>query len=382
MENQLEQFASVQRWFRQLRKNTGNNVIPDDTHRAAIGALNAFTAYTNMNPDQLIADAKNELRQSGSIDKHNDLLDQYYDTATTKSTAARNFRMIRSFYKRNGILLTTTSPQVDEVRTNAIKINSDMISKICDVAPLQHSSWMLANSYMGLRIGAIAMLTKNDFQMQNWAEDRALYPVHISKAISGTFEYVTFIGHDAKERLQTYFSTVKGDQPWHYNEGYLIKMFKIFAYKAGIIEAPLGLDVHGVPKGMCPIRTHAFRKRVQTVLEGAHVPLNWVDHMLGHVPRGAQASAYSKPQEAELYQSYLVALPLLEIYGHHAQSPIIKQVADRRQSMLDHMQLLVSQGGATQEAYERLKNDLLKVRTNEELDQHLYNMMIQVKVKA
>ena len=213
METQLEVFISVQRWYRQLRKNTGNNEIPVDTHRAALGALTAFTAFTNMTPDQLIEDVKNELKQSGSIDKHNDLLDQYWDKATVKTTAARNFRMIRSFYKHNGIMLTTTSPKIDAIRTNEMIIASNMIRKICDVAPLQHSSWMLANSYMGLRIGAIAMLVKDDFQMQNWAEDRALYPVHIGKAISGTFEYITFIGHDAKERLQTYFSTVKGNQP-------------------------------------------------------------------------------------------------------------------------------------------------------------------------
>jgi hypothetical protein len=375
METQFEQYASVQRWYRQLRKNSGNNSIPIDTQRVALSALNAFTLFAKMNPDQLIEDAHNELKERGSVDKHNDMLDRYWDEAPVKTTAARDFRMIRSFYKRNGIALTTTSPNVDAVRTNDLKINSDMIRKICDVAPLQHSSWMLANSYMGLRIGAMKHLVKGDFLIENWKQDQALYPVHISKEISGTFEYTTFIGHDAKERLQTWFASCKNDHPWHYNEGYLIKTFKIYALKAGIIDAPNGVDARGVPKGLCPIRTHAFRKRVQTVLEGAHVPLNWVDHMLGHVPRGAQASAYSKPQDFELQAAYLTALPQMEIYGHHAQSPIIKQVTDRKQALLDQVQMAFGMGQISKDKLDQIKNILAKARTEKELDSGIQNVM-------
>ena len=219
--------------------------------------------------------------------------------------------------------------------------------------------------------------------MQNWNEDRALYPVRINKAISGTFDYITFIGHDAKTKLQAYFQTCKKEQhPWNYNKNYLIRMFKVFAFRAGIVDASNGVDRWGAPKGMCPLRTHAFRKRVQTVLEGAHVPLNWVDHMLGHVPRGAQASAYSKPQEAELYQSYLVALPLLEIYGHHAQSPIIKQVADRKQALLDQVQMAFITGTIPKEKRDHIMNELAKVHTGEELEQHLQNVMVHVRAQA
>jgi hypothetical protein len=375
METQLETFASVQRWFRQLRKKSGDNIIPYDTRRCALDALSAFTTFTKMNPDQLIEDAKNQLKQYGSVDKHNDMLDQYWDEASVKTTAIRNFNMIRSFYKRNGILLTTTSPKTDPVRTNDIILSSDMIRKICDNAPIQHASWMLANSYMGLRIGAIPLLIKDDFLMQNWNEDRALYPVRIGKKISGTFEYVTFIGHDAKTKLQAHFRVCKDNNPWNYDKNYLIRMFKIFAYKAGVVDAPNGADVHGVPKGMCPLRTHAFRKRVQTVLEGAHVPLNWVDYMLGHVPRGAQAAAYSRPQPEELYPEYLKALPLMEIYGHHAQSPIIKQVADRKQAIFDQLQIAFGIGQLSKDKLDQIKNILAKAHTEKELDSGIQNVM-------
>jgi len=62
-------------------------------------------------------------------------------------------------------------------------------------------------------------------------------------------------------------------------------------------------------------RLHTYRKRGQTILEKAGVPLNWVDRILGHVPRGAQGKTYSLPDEEAMREKYVNAISELQIYG-------------------------------------------------------------------
>jgi len=45
------------------------------------------------------------------------------------------------------------------------------------------------------------------------------------------------------------------------------------------------------------------------------VPLNWVDRILGHVPRGAQGKTYSLPDEEAMREKYVNAISELQIYG-------------------------------------------------------------------
>ncbi len=374
----LEGFESVQQWFRQLRKKANSmesGSIPISTRVQAITAISKFTAFAGMNPDQLIADAQNEMKTNGTIRKHNVLLDKFWETEKGTSTATGQFAYIKSFYRHNDIPLTVSQPPYPPSKRKERRIESSEIRRICEVAPLRHSSWLLANSYMGLRVGAIPELTVEDFHVDGWKENKPIYPVTIRKIISGTFDYTVFIGQDAKNKLQSFFEEQgfkPQDCPWQMHRDYLINRFKLYAYKAGVIDAPEGLDVNEeVPKGLCPLRPHAFRKRLQTILEGAHIPLNWVDHMLGHIPRGAQASAYSQPQEQELYDSYLLALPKLEIYGSYSKPNIeLQKLVMREQAK--HWDL-------TEEQMKGLENALAKIHDEKEMEDALQNIMVYTR---
>ena len=167
----------------------------------------------------------------------------------------------------------------------------------------------------------------------------------------------------------------------------LFRSFKHYAYKAGVIDAPDGVWKSGgsinTPKGLCPLRPHALRKRVQTILE-KKVPLNWVDHMLGHIPRGAQGKAYSRPSQDELYEAYLSCLPELEIYGHHVQSPILPSIEpslfwawNKKIVALEQIRKL----RLSPEKQHEIENLLAKVRTTEEIKELLQNIMILEKKK-
>jgi hypothetical protein len=385
MQVTLEQYTSVQRWFRQLRKKASaieNGGIPPDTYKLALASLSAFTKFVNMTPDQLIDDAYAEMRTKGHSQKHCDLLDKFWEDYPTKTTAKVYYAYLKGFYKRNGVTITTATPTAPTMRTGDLKLTSEFVRRICDVAPLQHASWILANNYMGLRIGAVTEMTIADFQTEQWQEDRPLYPVRIRKHISGTFEYTVFIGHDAKTVLQSHFAKEElksQDKPWDYDEGYLTAFFKKYAFQAGVIDAPFGLWdesawLAGTPKGPCKLRTHAQRKHLQTTLEQT-VPLNWVDLMLGHVPRGAQGKAYSQPTDEQLYSAYLTALPELEIYGHHTMSPALPKIQIQKETVLAQLKSM----GYSDERIEHIRNELQKVRTQAEVNSIIQNLMVYAK---
>ena len=370
----LENFESVQRWFTQLKKRAcamENGGMSKATKQFALMSLKFYTEYAHMNPDQIIEDA------GAHINSHYDLIDKFWADYPTKTTATIMFGYLKSFYHANRIPLTSKQPSLPTVRKFEKIPNNEEIRRICDVAPLQHASWILANSYMGLRIGAIPELSQADFNLN---EDKPLYPVRIRKNISGTFEYVTFIGHDAKTKLESYFENANPEKPWNYKSVTLIQRFKHYAYKAGVIDAPDGVWKSGgsinTPKGLCPLRPHALRKRVQTILE-KKVPLNWVDHMLGHIPRGAQGKAYSRPSQDELYEAYLSCLPELEIYGHHVQSPILPSAQVQKIVALDQIRKL----HLPPEKQHEIENLLAKVRSTEEIKGLLQNIMILEKKK-
>jgi len=69
---------------------------------------------------------------------------------------------------------------------------------------------------------------------------------------------------------------------------------------------------------MSPVRWYALRKRVQTVMEDNRdrtgIALNWVDVLLSHKPRGAQAGHYSRPTVPLLREAYAAAMHRLMIY--------------------------------------------------------------------
>lgn len=378
MNESLLQYETVQRWFRQLRKKASameNGGVPQATKELALYALEAYCSFTKMNPDQLIADAENEMRTKGNVQKHCDMLDKFWENYKSKTTASVAYRYLRSFYKRNGIVITGIVPEPPRMREQELIPTSEQIRAICDVAPLAHKTWILTDNYTGLRIGAFPELKVENFATENWTQDKPLYPVYIPERISGTFSYVVFIGNDCKNVLQTYFNVnkfKKQDHPWDYDTGYMRQKFKQYAYIAGVIDAPEGLNRFGVPKGLCPLRPHSLRKRLQTILEAAHVPLNWVDYMLGHVPRGAQAQAYSRPTEQQLYNAYLQALPRLEIYGHHKQSPALPSVEMQRMLALEQIKRTFN---LSPEKMEQIRNLLWKVRTEKEIKEALQNIM-------
>lgn len=133
-------------------------------------------------------------------------------------------------------------------------------------------------------------------------------------------KYFSFVCEDAKETLKLLVegrNLKPNDKVFQTNYSGLRRKVMDAAEKVGIF-------VNG--NGCQAFRLHTYRKRGQTILEKAHVPLNWVDRILGHVPRGAQGVTYSLPDVEEMREEYEVAVPKLSVYtreGGHSKGNVI-----------------------------------------------------------
>jgi len=140
-----------------------------------------------------------------------------------------------------------------------------------------------------------------------------------------------FIAEDAKARIETYLSLRRrrfGDyqpsdlflidletgQPLRYFDCINDALRKAFL-DAGALSHD---QVYPPDVRMSPVRWYCLRKRAETILEdnrdGSGIALNWVDVLLSHKPRGAQASHYSRPTVPLLRDAYAKAMHRIMIY--------------------------------------------------------------------
>ena len=313
-------YKTIERWLYQIKKsrvNKANPEVPTNTKYHITQAITAYCEFLKMTPDEIIADAKREMQLSNSIDKHNEFLDEFIKNLSEKAvknnrgiTKARNFlNNLIAFYKHNGVTITTHRLRLPEAR-RIKSLRTEEIQKIYKNATLEHGSWILANSYMGLPMRQIIKLKVEDFNVENWKEDKPIYPVRIRHEISDVPEYTTFIGADAKKVLEYYFALKNfksKDQPWNFTYQTPTWEFKRLAYKAGIIDAPNGLK-DGVPKGFFPIAPKSFEHRINSTLESCNVPPSWRKILTGHVVEN------SRPNQEQLYEAYLSAIQKLQVF--------------------------------------------------------------------
>jgi hypothetical protein len=99
------------------------------------------------------------------------------------------------------------------------------------------------------------------------------------------------------------------------------------------MDAAVQIGIAEKNKKLQPFKIHNIRKRGQTTLEACHIPLNWVDRLLGHVPRGAQGQTYSLPAVEKLRAEYVKAMSELQIYETPTSlivNDVAQKVADER----------------------------------------------------
>lgn len=141
-------------------------------------------------------------------------------------------------------------------------------------------------------------------------------------------KYFTFICKDAKESLQLLVQ----DRNLNANDKVFSTTYS--GLRKRIMKVAERIRIYQNGKGKQSFRLHTYRKWGQTTLEKAGVPLNWVDRILRHIPRGAQGATYSLPDVESMRTEYTKAMSNLEIYETYATKTITSISEERLKDIL------------------------------------------------
>jgi len=249
-------------------------------------------------PDQLINERVKQIASSDPrirSEAEDTVLRIYSKIAEQKQGMAINyFRKMKSFYKHNFCPLGCTDPGYDiksEVKDRRAieKLSNEKIRNLCEEAQIETRLGILILAESGSRIGALQKLTYGDVKddLETGTIPASIWLKQQSRKKGKT--YPSFICSDAVKLIKLVLS--KREK--------LTDNTKIFNNRRDAVQS--FLREHG-------LHAHLFRKRFQVILEDAGVPLNWVDRLQGHVPRGAQGKIYSLPPIAKLREHYSKAI--------------------------------------------------------------------------
>jgi len=330
MEGYLEEFrkpytifASVNRW-----KNTFRN---ENYENSCLKFLVKFCREFDMSPDEFIQSRIEELKSSDQLVRaraEDRLLAFHRKLAkNTPGLAINMFRKVKSFYRANYVALQCRDPGYQIQREFDYIPTREEIRKMCEIVPLDTRVYLLTLAESCGRPGAVANLQWKDIKNEIAT---SLVPCRIwltQKVRLARRKYFSFICADAVQLWKIYLETL----PRFTDETYLFKRYHTL--HDNIMDAAVQIGIAEKNKKLQPFKIHNIRKRGQTILEACHIPLNWVDRFLGHVPRGAQGQTYSLPPVEKLRAEYIKAMAELQIYETPTSlvvNDVAQEVADER----------------------------------------------------
>jgi len=328
-------FLSVRRWK--------NNLNEGRYQHYCLEYLARFCVEYNTNPDKLIQSRIDELKTSNPLTRANaedQLMAFYKKLAKTKSGDAINaYRRICSFYRYNYVRLQTKDPGYQVQREQDYMPSREEIRKMADLVGLDTRVYLVTLAECCGRAGALAKITYKDIRREI---ETNIIPCQLwltHKVKLARRKYFSFVGSDAVQLWKTYLETF----PILTNT---TRMFKSYsALRRNIMDAAAEIGIVNPNEKYNAFRLQCFRKRGQTLLEKCHVPLNWVDRILGHVPRGAQGGVYSLPDVEVLRAEYSKAMFQLQIYNvptRLIQNDVAQQQT-LRQIVREELQKLLSE---------------------------------------
>ena len=313
-------FESVTRWRNTLRSKR--------YERYCLVDLAKFCIKFNINPDELVAE---RIQQSKSDDPrvrsqaedkilahHKELVQE------TPGKAICAYRRVKSFYRANYVALQCRDPSYTIQWEQDYLATKEETRKMCELLDLEAKTYLLVLAECCGRSGAVAQLAWADIR-EELNSDKLPAKIWLKHKVKvSRKKYFTFICADAKKSLQLFMENRTG----------LLPTTKVFStgysgLRKKVMNAAEKIGIYANGNGHTQaFRLHTYRKRGQTILEKAHVPLNWVDRILGHVPRGAQAQTYSLPDVESMREEYVLAMPELTVFageGGKVQSNMVSK---------------------------------------------------------
>ena len=282
-----------------------------------------YLSFLNTTSDKLIehrqTTIKNEdikiqrTHESYFLDFLKHLKDKGYSNGTLQVAHAS----VRSFYEMHFYPLRTRRRDYPKSTPNgARRATTPLIIKMLEKARPQNKSTfkalVMALKDTGLRVTDLMNLNC-DIILENWNKTLTMFTIRTEKT---GYLAKTFFGSDAITALKQYINNRRNGsrkrKPENItNESPLFVNWKnrkrMTRQNASMIIRNAFLRIS--EKKLSP---HSFRKKLQTDLEKAGMPTNWIDQVLGHQLINSR-DAYSLPTDQELLEAYQKAYPTIQL---------------------------------------------------------------------
>lgn len=298
-------FQSVVKWKNTLK---GGNY---ELH--CLRELARYCLHFGLSADELVAERIEAMtsRDPRIRSKAEDRILGYHKVLAKEApgTAICMYRRIKSFYKANYTPLQSVDPGYTIQREQDYLASKEETRNMCELLDLEGKAYLLTLAESCGRPGAVADIRWKDIR-EDLNSDKMPMRIWLAHKVKvARKKYFSFICEDAKDSLKllTRGRNLKPDDKV-FPTGYS-------GLRKKIMNAAEYIGIYTNGNGKQAFRLHTYRKRGQTALESASVPLNWVDRILGHVPRGAQGGVYSLPDVEVLRAEYSKAMFQLQIYN-------------------------------------------------------------------
>ena len=307
----LGKYESVRAWEDEIGGKS------ESTIQNARYSLYRYTLWSQKNPDELLSLRESDLEKTRAKERFR-AEDELRSFARKTKGGHTMASYLKSFYKANHYPLEIKLQKPPPARESEKIPTNEELLLLATIARQPLRSIIFFQIESGARIGSLLQLTYVDIK-EDYEADRVPCKITFPRKITkGKIPYVGFVGRDSINSLREFLKTrelggetildntvlfvSKTGHPL--SKTTTIGQVQLYAYKAGINPSI---------KGLKSFHPHMLRKRAQTILESRNIPLNWVDYLLGHIPRGASASAYSRPQDGQLRDAYGQAMAGLSV---------------------------------------------------------------------
>lgn len=325
-----KEYQSVKRWLTAIESESNARYAGDETGTEIhyLSYLIKFCRFCKemhvaKNPDEIIAKRIEDM-ESSDIDKRmrfETLLRKFQIgyKMQEKLVAAREAAVaIKSFFHHNSLpLAMKTGKKVRKEVMKRLTIQEvKNLLKFCDV---RERAIVLILLQSGVRPETLVYLTYGHVKDQLESGDFPItVDLYVHEVKGGYAPYTMIIGTEACQALVEYIEYRRRGTEYIApeeitSESPLIRKIDSFEYIGtdGLRKIIRNIRVKsGIKKRITP---YTFRRTFQTIME-RHMPVNWVDRIMGHVRfKGIQGEAYSVPTLQELRDAYVEAEPYISV---------------------------------------------------------------------
>jgi len=384
-----DNFPSVKDWLYGIK----NGRASEKTRCNYAGGIHYYAEFVHSNPDQLLTERKKEfLSQEQDVRfKAENIFRNFLKSYTGKASVQFAISTaVKSFYKYHRMELSepgvTNYTQSGEV-LDYIPTSEEILKMYLKASErganttARDRAYLLLFAETGLRPRTLCSLKFKNIK-DEFIHKKTPWAIAVPSASTKMKIHSTsFALEDVRQALITYFEERKEKGEEITNESYLFlsgfdsknsanpgSMDTIVSELAALAGLPTKFD------GTFRFRPYCLRKRFQTIAELRKIPPNWVDNLMNHVPRGADASNYSTPSTEMLRTAFssmsrdLIILP--EFMKTLGDSPTMTVTYEALKQALRFLPL----GQRTLEVTTKIKDiDESKVSFQEKYDQ-LYRL--------